>query len=76
MHRAVWLAGLLLLGGCATGRMTEAECHVADWRAVGFEDGSQGLGADHIGVHRRSCAEHGCMDCSCKKPNSHSTDLG
>ena len=59
MHRAVWLAGLLLLGGCATGRMTEAECHVADWRAVGFEDGSQGLGADHIGVHRRSCAEHG-----------------
>ena len=38
---------LLLLGGCAT--MSEQECLVSDWRAIGYEDGVQGRSEAVIG---------------------------
>jgi hypothetical protein len=39
--------------------MSEAECQMADWRAVGFEDGSRGVAASSFGTHRKVCADHG-----------------
>ncbi len=50
---------LLLLAGCASNGMSEAECRIADWHAIGFEDGARGAAPDHFGTHRRACAEHG-----------------
>ncbi len=52
------LAGALVLQGCASG-MSKDECLVADWYAIGYEDGSRGASPDIIGKHRKSCAEHG-----------------
>jgi len=31
----------------------------ADWRTIGFEDGSRGLLEQRIGDHRKACAEYG-----------------
>lgn len=52
------LAGALILQGCGGG-MSKDECLVADWYAIGYEDGSRGAPADTLGKHRKSCAEHG-----------------
>ena len=53
------LLGLLglLVSGCAS--MGEDECRVADWRAIGYEDGVSGIAASHIGERREACAKHG-----------------
>ena len=48
--------GLSSLLGC-TG-MTSSECELADWQAVGFEDGSLGHSADMFSRHRKGCAKH------------------
>lgn len=47
----------LLASGCAS--MNEDECRVADWRAVGYEDGVSGRPASHIGERREACADYG-----------------
>ena len=39
--------------------MDEDECRVADWRAIGYEDGVSGKSASHIGERREACAEYG-----------------
>jgi hypothetical protein len=55
-----WLSVVLLgllVSGCAS--MNEDECRVADWRAIGYEDGVRGVPAAHIGERREACAEHG-----------------
>lgn len=55
--------GLLLsiavigLNGCAS--MNADECVVSDWRAIGYEDGSQGYTSARLGNHRKACAKHG-----------------
>ncbi len=46
------------LAGCASG-MDSAECVTADWRAIGYEDGSQGRGANSFSERRKACADHG-----------------
>jgi hypothetical protein len=46
-----------LVSGCAS--MDEDECLVADWRAIGYEDGVSGIAASHIGERREACAKHG-----------------
>jgi hypothetical protein len=48
-----------MLAGCASDGMSQAECRLADWHAIGYEDGSQGRGPGAIGQHRAACAEHG-----------------
>lgn len=45
----------LLLGSCET--MTPEECQVADWRAVGYEDGANGT--DRYQGHQKACAKAG-----------------
>ena len=51
------LAALLALSGCAT--MNGDQCATSDWVAVGYEDGSRGLGSDRFGDYRKACAKHG-----------------
>ena len=53
----VLAAGLASLTGC--GGMSANECELADWQAVGYEDGVQGRATDRFGDHRKSCAKHG-----------------
>jgi hypothetical protein len=48
---------LALLSGCAT--LDKDQCLRADWYAVGLEDGARGRPVEHLGNHRRACAEHG-----------------
>ena len=50
------VAGLVTLAGCSG--MSASECELADWRAVGYEDGVQGRSTDRFGAHRRNCAKH------------------
>jgi hypothetical protein len=49
----------LILAGCAGKAMDQAQCGTADWRAIGYEDGSQGRGATALGQRRKACADHG-----------------
>ena len=44
------------LSGC--GGMSASECELANWRAVGYEDGSRGRSTDTFGRHRKACAKH------------------
>lgn len=48
---------LLLLQACAS--MDREECLAADWRTIGFEDGSSGKALQTIASHRKACAEYG-----------------
>ncbi|WP_226643100.1 DUF2799 domain-containing protein [Microbulbifer variabilis] len=48
---------ILLSAGCAT--MSEDECHMADWQALGYEDGAEGRELSYMGKRRESCAKYG-----------------
>ena len=48
---AVALAG----SGCASYSLTEAECKVGDWVAIGYADGAAGHGAERMEKHREAC---------------------
>jgi hypothetical protein len=50
-------AALHLLAGCAG--MSEQACVSADWRTIGFEDGTLGRSPAMIGTYRQQCADHG-----------------
>lgn len=49
---------LALVQGCSTG-LTPEDCQVADWRLIGFEDGSAGRSMNQVGNHRKACAQVG-----------------
>lgn len=60
MHYWRMVAASLVLGalaGCAG--MSQNECALADWRAVGYEDGARGKSTDAFGARRQACAKHG-----------------
>lgn len=46
-----------VLAGCSG--MSEQACVSADWRTVGFEDGTRGRSVSNIGSYRQACADHG-----------------
>jgi hypothetical protein len=46
-----------LIAGCSG--MSEQACLSADWRTVGFEDGTLGRSEAGIGPYRQQCGEHG-----------------
>lgn len=46
-----------LLSSCAS--MDKSQCITADWRTIGFEDGSNGKAESSISTYRQDCAEHG-----------------
>lgn len=49
---------ILFLSGC-TKMMNENQCLVADWRTVGYEDGSQGRDQQWLSRRSEACAEFG-----------------
>ncbi len=49
---------ILFLGGCAK-MMNENQCLVADWRTVGYEDGSAGRNEQWLAKRSEACAEYG-----------------
>jgi len=59
MRRIIGVAALVALSGCAGNGMDEAECSVADWRAIGYEDGAAGQDMSALSSRRKACAEHG-----------------
>lgn len=56
MSARVLIAAFALLAGCAS--MNKSECLTADWRTIGFEDGSAGRSPAYISEHRQACAPH------------------
>ncbi len=50
-------AAMLVLSGCAT--MSEDECLMSDWNAIGYEDGSRGYTMEQFSNRRQACAKHG-----------------
>jgi hypothetical protein len=54
--RSILLLGILASAACST--MSKNECLNADWRALGFEDGSRGYHVSRVGEHRKACAEY------------------
>jgi len=50
-------AVVYLVAGCSG--MSEQACVTADWRTVGFEDGTAGRSEGGIGRYRQQCSEHG-----------------
>lgn len=57
MHRFLSCLSALLLAGCAS--LTPEQCRQADWRQIGFADGTGGLSAGRINDHAKACAEVG-----------------
>jgi hypothetical protein len=53
---AAALLGMLALAGCET--MSAEQCAVADWRALGYQDGNRN-GASRFSDRAESCAERG-----------------
>jgi hypothetical protein len=51
------VAAAYAMAGCSG--MSEQACVTADWRTVGFEDGTLGRSVGNIGSYRNACAEHG-----------------
>ncbi|WP_346837241.1 DUF2799 domain-containing protein [Microbulbifer sp. SAOS-129_SWC] len=55
--KLITAALVALLGGCAG--MSEEECMVADWHALGFEDGAAGAQVAQLSRRRQACADYG-----------------
>ncbi len=53
------LGAVSLLCGCAV--MSESECLVADWHAVGERDGSDGRPLAHLSKYYDACAQYGVI---------------
>ena len=47
----------IVLSSCST--LNKNECKTANWRTIGYEDGTKGYKASRIGQHRSACAEYG-----------------
>lgn len=47
----------VLISSCAS--MSKEECLVADWHALGYEDGAAGQQVSQLSRRRQACAEHG-----------------
>ncbi len=66
----------LLIGvtqGCAT--MSSSDCLKADWKAIGFKDGSKGKAVSYIETHGESCAEHGVRPVVAKYKRGHAEGI-
>lgn len=57
ISRAIVATFVLTLSGCAT--MNKDECMSADWRALGYQQGSNGGGTQNFSRLQKDCANHG-----------------
>ena len=56
----LFVTGGLLLAGCETGPpISPAQCSVADWRAVGYQDGAAGRAPERFVALQQACAAAG-----------------
>lgn len=46
----------LLIPACST--LNKDECKTANWKTIGYEDGTKGYPASRIGQHRSACAKY------------------
>jgi uncharacterized protein YhaN len=54
------IGALMALAACETGPpMTPAQCQVADWAQVGFQDGAQGRPPERFAALEQACAAAG-----------------
>jgi hypothetical protein len=51
--------GVIAFFAAGCSGMSEQACVSADWRTVGFEDGTSGRSEASIGRYRQQCADHG-----------------
>ena len=51
------VAAVIVLQGCAT--MSVDECATADWRAIGYEDGTRGETLAKAQKREAACSKHG-----------------
>ena len=67
--------GLLSLTLAACASMNKDECKLANWKTIGYEDGSNGHTQAQIGKHRSACAKHGVAPdfAAYQKGHSHGT---
>ena len=49
----------ITIGLAACSGMSQNECQLADWQAVGYEDGARGQATEALGARRQACAKHG-----------------
>lgn len=56
-HILILASITLIASACST--MNKSECLNADWRTIGYGDGSRGYKASRISQHRSACAEYG-----------------
>ncbi len=56
-HRVLVVLPMIALAGCAT--MSADQCATADWRALGFGDGSRGETLVKAARREDACADHG-----------------
>ena len=54
--RAALIASWLLISGCAS--MNKDQCQMADWQALGYEQGSQGDSMTRFNTYQNNCAKH------------------
>lgn len=47
----------IVVSSCST--LNKDECKTANWRTIGYEDGTKGYKASRIGQHRSACSEYG-----------------
>ncbi|MFK5915090.1 MAG: DUF2799 domain-containing protein [Woeseiaceae bacterium] len=59
---------LIPIISCST--LSKDECKTANWKTIGYGDGTQGYKASRISGHRKACAEHGVQ------PNLNAYTLG
>ena len=56
-HRVTLILPIVALSGCAT--MSADQCATADWRSLGFDDGSRGETLVRAERRGNACVEHG-----------------
>lgn len=54
---SVFICTSILVSSCST--LNKEECKTANWKTIGYEDGTKGYPASRIGQHRSACAEYG-----------------
>jgi hypothetical protein len=62
MAAAIACMGAAMLSACETvgsPAMSPAECQVADWKAVGYQDGANGRGAERFVPRQQACVAAG-----------------
>jgi len=55
MNKLYFLCVIIGMTGCAS--MSKQECLNANWKTIGYEDGSRGKPETSIQAHRKACAK-------------------